>query len=417
MWLRRLEQHCHVGPGNEKRIGAGQCGAADELGPQQSGERTHRQAELRLIAFDDAGIFRTRFGQPQQGRVVLLRLVGDRHGGRETGEENRVLIAGKVLGQHVQLGMRVLDERLPVDFVDRDAGERVDLHRVLVGLGPGQGAIELQVFAHRPAAGEQIVGPRQLVGTSGLPAVHRGLGARGLLLQLGLDQADLVPEPGPARNVAVEQVFVVGDLGMTECPLGIGFRSAGGNCEPQRYHAGQIGICHDKPASDVFPLGSANQDSRRVEPRRAVRRTPQIVRISLYVRLTLTVDRRIRLHGPQKLPLPPVWPGRLGGQAPFGELQFANRHVVIRVLRHRRRCRPADGNHQAERPQARRHGHSSLFRLWWGDRRRIEGLGQVAPDPLLQGRNLGREYNAPAKSVNQAGGVDPAGITYLRSEI
>ena len=46
---------------------------------------------------------------------------------------------------------------------------------VLVGPCAGQLAIELQVLAHRPAAGEQVVGPRQFVGTSGLPAVGRRL--------------------------------------------------------------------------------------------------------------------------------------------------------------------------------------------------------------------------------------------------
>ena len=122
--LRRLgsfQQHGHVGPQRKRRIGAGQGDALDQRRPQQPRQRAQRQAELTLITLHDARVFGARLGQSQHRRVVLLGLVGHGQGGLETGEEDGMLVGRELIGQRIEFRLGVLDERLPVDFVDRDA--------------------------------------------------------------------------------------------------------------------------------------------------------------------------------------------------------------------------------------------------------------------------------------------------------
>ena len=159
-----------------------------------------------------------------------------------------------------------------------------------------------------------------------------------------------------------------------------------------------------RPATS-FPLRSANQDPGRVEPRRAIRRRPPIVRIPLsrQLSLTLAVDRRIRPHRLYQFMPPPLWRLCRDGQTPFDEFQFSNRHVVISVLRNRRSC-PAKGDNQANRPQAQRHGRSSLFMASVGRYDAGSKFSIESPWTNCPGRCRGREYNAPAETVNDARG-------------
>ena len=118
---------------------------------------------MTLITLHDARVFGPRLGQSQHRRVVLLGLVGHGQGGLETGEEDDMLVGRELIGQRIEFRPGVLDQRLPVDFVDRDALQRIDLHRGFVRAALRQGPIELQVLADRPAAREQVVGGGQFI--------------------------------------------------------------------------------------------------------------------------------------------------------------------------------------------------------------------------------------------------------------
>ncbi len=207
---------------------------------------------MTLVTLDDALVFRARLGQPQHRSVVLLGLVGHGQGRLETWEENDVLVGGELVSQRIEFRPGVLDERLPVDFGDRDALQRIDLHRGLIGTAHRQGPFELQVLADRPAAGEEFVGRGKFILLPELIGIAPCLGNVGGHFQLGPRQALLMAEPGPAGNITRQQVIVMGQLRSIEGLLGLGFSGRGGNGEPQDFHTRRIGLGKDQPALDLL---------------------------------------------------------------------------------------------------------------------------------------------------------------------
>ena len=79
-----------------------------------------------------------------------------------------MLIGGNLGGERIEFGLEPFDQRLPVDLPHRDAFDRIQCHRLLASLGRLQHAIQLQILAHRPAAGEHGIGVGQIVGSGPL---------------------------------------------------------------------------------------------------------------------------------------------------------------------------------------------------------------------------------------------------------
>ncbi len=187
---------------------------------------------------------------------MLLGLVGQGQSRLETGEEDDVLIGGEFVGQRIEFRLGVLDQRLPIDFGDRDALQRIDLHGRFIGAAQGQGPFELQVLADRPATGEEFVGPGKFILLPELIGIAPCLGIEGGRFQFVLHQPLLMAEPGPAGNITRQQVIVMGQLGAIERFLGLGFGSRGGNDEPNNVHARRIGLGEDQPALDLVAGGA-----------------------------------------------------------------------------------------------------------------------------------------------------------------
>src|SRR5690606_314026 len=67
------------------------------------------------------------------------------------------------LCQGIELRVEVFYFFLPVDFGDGDATQRVDVHQSVIVPALEKFAIELQVFADGPAAGEESEGPLDFI--------------------------------------------------------------------------------------------------------------------------------------------------------------------------------------------------------------------------------------------------------------
>ena len=213
---------------------------------------------MPLVALLEQFVFTARFEQPSQRRALAADFVGDCDQRGKRGEEYGVLIGRNQPGKRVEFRLQVLDERLPVDLLDRDALQFVDSHVRRVALAQLHGPVELQVLADGAAAAEQ--------GKGAIQAVEPILNCEALLIlavfsltaRLSAGASHLEAEPGGAGDLTFEQTPIMVFLRPIKrdaCVFSIR-RLTFGEFELENQECAVVGIGQEQSPGQGFASGS-----------------------------------------------------------------------------------------------------------------------------------------------------------------
>ena len=176
-----------------------------------------------------------------------------------------MLVLGNRRGQRIELRMGVgLEIFLPIDRRDLDAFQRTNFDGREILLRRRQGPVQLQIFAERAAAAEQIVRVFQrfsvgdlrkaglsIAGLNRLPAErHQGFGF-------------FVTKPRSAGKTRVDQLGVMQGFGFEKVFLELAIGIRGGNSEFRFHHAVEIRLWPIKPSGNFRSRGRRGPTIRR----------------------------------------------------------------------------------------------------------------------------------------------------------
>ena len=211
-----------------------------------------------------------------------------------------MLIEWDISRQRIGLRFEVVDQWLPIHFVNGDAGKVGDLDGVRARRGRRQKAIQLEVLAEGAPAAEHFISLLRLehprpIETIGIVRPIDGLVAA------GFDRLPfLVTKPGSARNVALQQPPVMAAFSLEEFHARLRVRFGSGDREFERHHPTEIRFRDKQAAGRVFSRRRPNRNGGiLVEP---AGRRPRLKTVSADKDFTFAVQDRIRLKRRQSLP-------------------------------------------------------------------------------------------------------------------